>query len=357
MIKKLFLLSLIVFFSLLLWTNSAKAGFGISPPYVKSDRIIPGTRYEQVINLLRSSAEDELQAEITLNAPEMESWITINKGLSFVLPKDQLQVPMIVAVNVPVNAAVGEYTGYLNVRIAPKGMIQGAVGIALGARIDIDLNVTKENIADFTIKEVSISDIELLKAPWKWPIFSWFIYRLNLNMKIENTGNIDVSPSKAHIDIYDLNERNLLESGDSSAIKKIKPFQTATVIASYPTGLKAGQYWAKIKIYKDEQIIRDDKVIFTVWPAGQLPGGQPIGVWPWVILVGLIILSIVAIGILIKIKIWRLLIKLIWLLLWPLRFAAGKFIIFFNNQKIKFWKWMHKKASRYQDHDSNFRKK
>jgi hypothetical protein len=178
-----------------------------------------------------------------------------------------------------------------------------------------------------------------------------------LNMKIENTGNIDTAPSKAHIDIYDLNEKSLLESGDSSSINKIKPFQTDTVIASFPTSLKVGSYWAKVKIYKDQNIIRDDKIAFTVWPAGQLPGGQPIGFWPWIILIAFILMALAMIFLLIKIKFWRYLTKLLLLILWPLKLAAGKFIIYFNNQKIKFWKWMHKKASRYQDDNQDLRKK
>jgi hypothetical protein len=73
----------------LVCSNFAHAGFGISPPYVKTDKpIFPGSQFEQKITLLRSSADDEMQAEITINAPEIESWINIRQGEVFDLPKD-----------------------------------------------------------------------------------------------------------------------------------------------------------------------------------------------------------------------------------------------------------------------------
>ena len=56
------------------------AGFGISPPYVKNNQLFPGSSYTQEIILLRSDAEEDLQADISVNAPEIKDWITIDKG-------------------------------------------------------------------------------------------------------------------------------------------------------------------------------------------------------------------------------------------------------------------------------------
>src|SRR3989339_579957 len=223
-------LAIFIFFVCLTWSSGAQAGFGISPPYLKTDKpIFPGANYEQTITLLRSSAEDELTAKITVNAPEIESWIAIDKGYSFDLPKGQLRVPMMVRVNVPDSAEIGDYKGYINVKIVPKVQSGGSgVSIALGARIDIDLRITDKAFLDFNVRRVSIPDFEQLGTPWKWPIFSWFFYRTKVEMKIENTGNI--------------------------------------------------------KIYKDKDIIYKDKIAFTVMTHGELPSGTKIGVWPWVLL-------------------------------------------------------------------------
>ena len=80
MFKRLYLILFILPLVFVFWVNQASAGFGISPPYVKSDRLIPGTHYEQKISLLRSSAEEELTARVIINAPEIEDWITIDQA-------------------------------------------------------------------------------------------------------------------------------------------------------------------------------------------------------------------------------------------------------------------------------------
>ncbi len=359
MFKKFVLTSIFSGFGILSWALNAQAGFGISPPYVKSDKIIPGTHYEQRIVLLRSSAEEALKAEISINAPEISSWLKIDKGESFDLPKNELQVPMIVMVEVPKDADIGKYTGYINVRIAPKDEQSGGVAIALGARIDIDLNVTNETFPDFVIRELSIPDFEVLKAPWKWPIFSYFFYRSKVIMKIENTGNVKIAPTKVHLDIYTLDEKTLLESNDDKSIKKINPFETENVEAAFRTKLMIGQYWGKIKIYKDEEIVRNDKVAFTVMPAGTLPGGNNLGIWPWLMLISLIIIILLIIISLIKLKFWKYGIKALYVICWPLFALWKKIVSGLGILKIKFWKWVHKKASRYQNDENtkNYRKR
>jgi len=352
--KLLLILTFAIIFSL--WTNQAQAGFGISPPYVKSDKILPGSHYEQKINLLRSSAEEDLKAEISINAPEISSWISIDKGETFNLPKGELRVPMIVRVDVPSDAAIGRYTGYINARIAPASDTKGGVAIALGARIDIDLNVTKDTFPDFLIRSISIPDLEELKAPWNWPVFSWLFYRIKIGMNIENTGNVKIAPSKVHLDVWDLNEKVLLQANDDKSIEKIDPFEVKTVVATFPTKLKAGQYWGKIKIYKNEEIVRDDKVAFTIVPPGSLPGGTKLGPWPWLMLFGLIILALFIIWVLIKVKIWKYIFKMIYFICRPLIFIGKKIGALFKGLKYKFWRWMHKKASNYSD-EIEFNKK
>ncbi|OGF25025.1 hypothetical protein A2331_00550 [Candidatus Falkowbacteria bacterium RIFOXYB2_FULL_34_18] len=344
-------LAIFIFFVCLTWSSGAQAGFGISPPYLKTDKpIFPGANYEQTITLLRSSAEDELTAKITVNAPEIESWIAIDKGYSFDLPKGQLRVPMMVRVNVPDSAEIGDYKGYINVKIVPKVQSGGSgVSIALGARIDIDLRITDKAFLDFNVRRVSIPDFEQLGTPWKWPIFSWFFYRTKVEMKIENTGNIKVAPSKVHIDVYDLTEKELLESYDDNSIEKVEPFKTETVVASFPTKLKPGQYWGKIKIYKDKDIIYKDKIAFTVMTHGELPSGTKIGVWPWVLLSLYVSLVLLFVYILIRIKIWVYIYLVLYFISFPIRFIWKVVARLIKKLKLKFWKWMHQKASKYQE--------
>jgi hypothetical protein len=345
MFKKYFL-TIFVFFGVLGVFNTTQAGFGISPPYVKTNKpIFAGSHYEQRITLLRSSADDDLVATITVNAPEIEPWISLDKGDVFDLPKGKYQVPMIVKVDIPPDAEIGNYKGHINVRISPKDKSRGAgVAIALGARIDIDLEVTDETFVDFIIRKVDIPDFEEFTKPWNWPIFSYFFYKMNLVIDLENSGNIKIAPTKVHVDVYDLSEKELLGSYDDKSIEKIDPFIQGKTTASFRTKLPAGQYWAKIKIYKDKDIVHKDKIIFTIREAGSTSGGLKMGFGPWAMLSAMVLASLVVIALSIKLRSWRILL----ILIWPLLFILKKLLSFLGFLKKKFWRWIYKKSAQHQ---------
>lgn len=354
MFKKLLLTILFAVFGVFIWATATQAGFGISPPYVRTNKIIPGSHFEQRINLLRSSAEEDLQAIITINAPDIESWITIDKGTKFDLPQDELRVPMIVNVDVPNNAPLGTYKGNINIRIAPDEDRQGGgVAIALGARVDIDLTVTDETFPDFLVRVVTIPRIEMLGKPWNWPIFSWFFYRIEVMMKVENTGNVKIAPTRVHIDVYDILEKKLLESHDDRRMEKVEPFAIKEIKATFPTKLGEGGYWGKVKVYKGNSVVRNDKISFTIGPKGAYGNGiKKYGKWPWLMLSGLIALCLAIIFSLVKIKIWRYIFKILYILSWPIRYSFKKFIALLRVLKLKFWQRLHKISAKYQKSDN-----
>lgn len=339
---------------LLAGANTALAGFGISPPYVKNNQIVPGSHYEQKITLLRSSADEDLRAEITVNAPDIEKWISIDKGNKFLMPKGQLQVPMVVSVDAPSDAEIGNYKGYINIRIVPAEDKQGGgVAIALGARVDVDLTLTNVTFSDFIVRLVSIPDVERLGSPWNWqylaPLFDKLFYRVRVAMNIENKGNVDTAPSKVHLDIYDLTENKLLESSEDTDMKQVKPYATDAVEAYFPTKLKSGQYWGKIKIYKDNEITNSYKMAFTVAEPGGLGGkARDLGFGPWAVLGGLVIAALAVAAVLIKIKAWRYVIALlVFIITKPLSPVWRGIASVLRSIKIAFWKWMKKKAEKY----------
>jgi len=349
--KKIFpiLLILGIFLSPLV----AMAGFGISPPYVRSDKLTPGTHYEQKITLLRSSADEDLVANVVINAPEISDWISIEGNTTFDLPKGKLQIPMIVKVDVPTDAALDVYKGYINVKITPKGKKAGGVAIALGARIEIDLTVSSLTIFDFKIKKIIISDFEKLSFPWNMKIFSWFFYRLRTVMTLENLGNLETAPSRVHVDITDISKKNLLASVDDKSFDKVKPFSTDDIKASFPVDLEPGQYWANIKVYKDNDIMKAEDRTFTIYAPGELGNKAPkFGIWPWLLLVLYLFILLIVLAILVKIKSWKYLFLPIYYIIWlPIKLIFSLLDSSFNDVKIKFWKWMGQKASKYQDND------
>lgn len=244
---------------ILIWANLALADFGISPPYVWNDRLIQGSHYEQKIILVRGDPTGDLKTEITLDVPQANDWISIDKGLEFILPKGEKQMPIIVSVDVPKNAEFGNYEGAIRIRISSlKPPEEGMVAIALGGRIDVKLAVVEEKIFDFRVRSVKTSDLEE----------GWTIKFL---MEIENIGNIESAPTKVHFDIYDSKKEELLESIDNTnQLETIKPFETKKIVAEFLTKLGPGSYWAQFKIFKNEEVISEGEVPLSILSEGAI---------------------------------------------------------------------------------------
>jgi hypothetical protein len=349
MLRKI-LLPLLVLVLFLSWATSVRAGFGVSPPLIQNHQLTPGSTYKQEIMLLRSDAAEDLKAELNIKASDIASWISVDQGNTFILPKGQLQVPMVVNFKIPSNAQLGNYTGYIDIKVSPAGSSgAGGVSIALGARIDIDLALTNVSQSNFLVRLVSLPDFERLGSPWSWkvwaPVFNHLFYKAKLVMNIENKGNVKTAPSKVAIEIWDLSKQKMLQSSVDKSIKKIDPFSTAAVTAEFPTLLPVGQYWAKIRIYKEQEIVNYYEVAFSITDPGVL-GGNNLGIWPWLVAAGLILLALAVIFGLLKIRFWRF---FIWLILLPTKPVLRTIITFLQTVNKNFWRWIVRQAEKHKD--------
>ncbi|MEY2664981.1 MAG: hypothetical protein RLZZ480_86 [Candidatus Parcubacteria bacterium] len=263
-----FLIVLPVFF-LTVGVNFAHAGFGITPPYVKNTSLTRNSVYEQQILLVRGDPNEAQIAEVEVDAPEIASWIQVVQGDRIPLPKGEQKVPMTVKVTVPDDAEFKTYTGSIRIRTVPDSgqVTPGAVSISLGALVDIELTVIDKEIKDFRVRKVSIG--ELNEGHKFWWLF--FPGKVKAEMLIENTGNIDVAPSKVDLRIYERTGTVLLEETKNiGKINKIKPFGTDTVTAEIPTRLPAGSYVAKYRIYNDDEVKQEGDMSLTILPYGTL---------------------------------------------------------------------------------------
>ncbi|MDD5396311.1 MAG: hypothetical protein PHV78_03610, partial [Patescibacteria group bacterium] len=133
MIKKLLLLTFVIS-CLLINVNVVHAGFGIAPPYVNNDNLLRGSTYKADILLIRGEAPEALNAEVSINVPGAEDWISVDKGNNFILPVGKEQIPIIVIVKVPNDASFGDYKGNIRIKTSPINPDKGKVNIALGAQ-------------------------------------------------------------------------------------------------------------------------------------------------------------------------------------------------------------------------------
>jgi hypothetical protein len=272
MFKRFFVFAVIL--SFLVHADTVHAGFGITPPYVRNDRLTQGSSYTQEIILVRGDPVDDLKAEITLNVPGIEEWITIDRGNEFLLPAGQKQVPMEVTIRVPQNAAYERYQGNIRIRTVSPDPASG-VSIALGAQIDVDLRVVDE-IRDFEVKRVQISETEEPERLW-WLEFPG---KIQFSMGIENTGNAPTAPSRVQLDIYDRRGNVVLETVyNTNDIDDVLPFETREVQAYLPTRLPPGAYLVKYSIFRfEDDVKRSGELTLSVLPLNTLSSYEGYGI-------------------------------------------------------------------------------
>lgn len=249
--------------------NEVFAGFGITPPYVRNTSLTRNSTYEQQILLVRSDTNVAQKAEISIDAPEIQDWIQIVEGEEIKMPKGVQKVPMTVRVTVPPEAEFKDYKGAIRIRTLPDDgqVAPGAVSISLGALVDIDLSVIDRQIKDFRVRKISVADLN------EGHKFLWLFFpgKINFDIMLENTGNVEIAPSKVEFRIFDRTGKVLLEETENiGRIKKVAAYGTDTVTAEIPTNLPADSYVARYRIFNGDEIKQEGDISLNVLPAGTL---------------------------------------------------------------------------------------
>jgi hypothetical protein len=261
--------TLLGLFYLVFGTTFVYAGFGITPPYVRNTSLTRNSTYEQQILLVRGDPNVPLNAQITIDAPEIQDWIEIVEGTMIPLPRGEQKVPMTVRIKVPSDAKYQEYEGKIRIRTQPADdqVAEGVVSISLGAQVDINLNVIDRVIEDFRVRRISVSDLnEGHKVGWLY-----FPGKIKFTMSIENTGNVDIAPSSVQFRIYDRTGAVLLEETEHTGrLTKIAPYLTEEITADLPTRLPPGGYMARYTIKNGDEIKQEGELNLSILTYGTL---------------------------------------------------------------------------------------
>ncbi len=248
---------------------AAHAGFGITPPYVRNTSLTRNSTYEQQILLVRGDPNEPLNAVITVDAPEIQDWIEIVEGTTILMPRGEQKVTMTVRIKVPEDANFQEYAGKIRIKTEPTDdqVAQGVVSISLGAQVDINVNVIDRVIEDFRVRRISVLDLnEGHKVGWLY-----FPGKIQFSMSIENTGNIEIAPSKVQFRIFDRTGAVLLEeTTHKGKLNKIAPYLTGDITSELPTRLPPGSYMARYSIFNGDEIKQEGELNLSILPYGTL---------------------------------------------------------------------------------------
>jgi hypothetical protein len=261
-------LKILIFLLWIFWYGEIFGGFGITPPFFRNENLTRGSHFEEKVYLVRGNPVEDAKVTISVNVPGADSWIKIDKGKEFIIPKGVSSFPIVLSVDVPKDAPYGRYTGFIRITVEPKEITPGQVGIALGARMEVDLNVQERKIFNFLVKAV-----EMLESEEGRKFLFFFIpTKLVMKIKIQNNGNVPTAPTQVFIDILDIQKTRILETRKSVKIQgKVLPFQTEDVFAIFKSNLKSGNYWVKFKIFNQKDVIKEGELLLTIRPKGTIP--------------------------------------------------------------------------------------
>ena len=90
-------------------------------------------------------------------------------------------------------------------------------------------------------------------------------------MSIENTGNIEIAPSKVQFRIFDRTGAVLLEeTTHKGKLNKIAPYLTGDITSELPTRLPPGSYMARYSIFNGDEIKQEGELNLSILPYGTL---------------------------------------------------------------------------------------
>jgi hypothetical protein len=239
----------------------AHAAFGISPPFLHAENLIKGSRYVQTIYLVQDQPNEDLPIEVALEISErVRSWITVDTGFNFIIPKNERQFPVRVIIQVPKNAELGAYNGRLTFTSKPGKA--GQVTIALGAQVAINMTVGTNIYRKFTVPVVKPLDIE---EGWNPRVY----------VKFNNEGNVPEAFDGGTFELQDqYGAVRLAYAQEPLELPETPPFTIHEYVVEFPIDfhLGLGQYWGSVSFYKNEKVVASQRTVFRVLNTGSLSG-------------------------------------------------------------------------------------
>lgn len=240
----------------LLPVSLTHAAFGISPPFLNADHLVPGAKYQQTIYLVQDQPSQNLNivANLTMDEPARD-WVSIDKGFNFVIPQGVSQFPVTITISVPQNVTLGAYNGNLTFTTEPASA--GQVTIELGAQVAINMTIGTGTFEKYSVPLIQFPDIEEGQSPV-------------VHVKFENDGNVPEAFDGATYELFDQYDSvRLAYIQKSSGFPSTAPFTIADYNITFPLDfyLGIGQYWGQVNFYKNGQVVASQKTVFNVLKA------------------------------------------------------------------------------------------
>lgn len=234
------------------------AAFGVSPPWLKNDVLLPGSTIRETIYLTRNITDQAMKAEIKITGNEkVVEWVTIPNQDNLIMRAGEQVLPMLAIINIPEDAESGTYTGSILITLNPltedNGLESGQVGITLGAYASVELTVVDEAITDYAVNSVSLQEQEEPEP-------------FSVNVNVKNTGNTEINELEGQIQVVDRSNGEIVKTlaflPPSDPIAFNETEEVAMVYNDFVP--EKGEYLVEIEATKDGETIYKDRLVQKV---------------------------------------------------------------------------------------------
>ena len=233
------------------------AGIAVGPSSLAIDNALRGGSFERSLTIFNPS---DTGFDVVLKTEgSAKDWIKFSaidgsEEIQKVYAPKKGQIPVLLRVKVPDDAANGRYTAKVVVETVPGEKVPGSVGMVLQATSALEITVTDVERVSGEVMSIVVRDTEV-DIP------------LGVEVGFKNTGNVVVTPEITAV----ISRDGTVIDTISEAKTPVRPTFTERIVVHWPNeGLAAGTYQVDVTVSLRDAILAEEGRTFEILPLGSL---------------------------------------------------------------------------------------
>lgn len=233
------------------------AGIAVGPSSQTIENALRGGSFERSLTIFNpSDVGFDMVLKIEGSAKDWVKFSAIDGGeeIQKVYAPKKGQVPVLMRVTVPDDAANGRYTAKVVVETIPGEEVPGSVGMILRGTSILEITVTDVEQISGEVMSIVVRDTEV-DIP------------LCVEVGFKNTGNVVVTPEITAV----VSRDGTVIDTISEAKTPVRPSITERIVVHWPNeGLAAGTYRVNVKASLRGAVLAEEDRTFAILPLGSL---------------------------------------------------------------------------------------
>jgi len=276
--KYLFILTILLVFSLPVLAQEGGLKMTLTPPLIKNN-MNPGETWMSTVKMVNNNKEklvvyaeikdfrsngsggvefipDEESEGQGSHSGFLKQWMEVQEGPYEIAPYSSIEIPF--QIKVPETAEPGGHYAAILIGTKPQGELKGS-GMSISSMISSLVLIT---ISGDVVESGRIREFSTDKTYYKTP-------KVKLKLRFENTGNVHLQP-KGNIIIRDMfgNEKGNIDINKDTAYGNVLPGDIHTWEFAWEgeaSIFKMGKYSATINVSYGEKVVEVDTRSFYFW--------------------------------------------------------------------------------------------